>query len=292
MNSERELRDRMIQMEEEIQRLQQTQPMTAQQGEREGQTLGSYRPTQPEKLDGNLKIQVGEWISSVEYFARFHRMDDRQLIEFVPSLFSGTIFNWWQRMQEYEEKGQTAPISNWQQLKGRILDKFQPFVTAEMARDKLAVMKQNNMTVVEYANSLHEIAMAIPDANDAEKKDRFIRGLKMTIRKEVVTRRPVTLEDAIVLAERFESVSFLQYGRGDESEWKRPLVHTARQPRYPDAMEIDAVQTNKGSGSYRTPRGPPTHCYNCKRTGHYATDCKEKRRINDHPLNWRNQQRR
>ena len=106
---------------------------------------------------------------------------------------------------------------------------------SERQENKLQISQRNSVS--KYAESFRSLLLQIPDMAKEEQLDRFIRGLKLHLRKEVIVKAPTTLDEAIRLAERIDSIRFTPNGHSSPS---------APFPRA-DAMDIDNVQLNHTS---------------------------------------------
>ena len=112
---------------------------------------------------------------------------------------------WWQHLNLQVANGHRAAIANWANFELAILAEFQPLDTAKTARDKLADLTQQK-SVSSYVGRLRDLAIQIPDLSHGDLLHRFTRGLKPSIRKEVELRDPQTLDDAIRLAARADTI--------------------------------------------------------------------------------------
>ncbi|CAI7729085.1 unnamed protein product [Closterium sp. NIES-53] len=110
---------------------------------------------------------------------------------------------------------------------------------------------------------------SIPDLSDAERMDRFKRGLKTNVRMEVELRDCSTLEEMIRVAERYDSVHYAY----NKSRFPRspflpfapsyqPSTTTDSNLQESAPMDLDLMEKRK-----RNPR-PAIVCYKCGKKGH------------------------
>ena len=96
-------------------------------------------------------------------------------------------------------------------FKREFIKYFEPLNPVKKARDRLATLRQTG-ALQSYVNEFRELTNQATDMTETEKLDRIVRGLKPRTRMEVEVRDPKTLDDAIVVADRIETIFF---GRAD-----------------------------------------------------------------------------
>src|SRR5258708_27353840 len=79
-----------------------------------------------------------------------------------------------------------------------------------MVRDRLSALKQYG-AVSKYNQEFTALALQIPDLSDAEKLDRYLRGLKTSIKVDIELAEPTTLADAMAKAQRIDNIHVLVY---------------------------------------------------------------------------------
>src|SRR5258708_16966127 len=75
-----------------------------------------------------------------------------------------------------QPNGDASQIT-WQMFYDGLIAMFKPVNAKKVARDKLAVLKQTH-SVVRYNSEFQQLCLQINDINEAEKLDKYIRGLK------------------------------------------------------------------------------------------------------------------
>jgi hypothetical protein len=124
--------------------------------------------------------------------------------------------------------------------------------------------------------------MQVPSMQDEELLDRFIRGLKTRTRMEVVMREPGSFDEAVKLADRFDSLFSPGFGFDRQPRANRigtnPMSILSRPVNpvsEPTPMEINALRrrvpplTDAERDRLRKAGG----CFRCRQTGHIATNC-------------------
>jgi hypothetical protein len=106
---------------------------------------------------------------------------------------------------EQAARGYLPEIETWDDFKKELTSRFQAVNAVRAARDRLANIRREK-TVRGYVEAFQNLVMQIPDITNAEALDRFVRGLKPRTKQEVVMREPYNFEEAIHLADWFDSL--------------------------------------------------------------------------------------
>ena len=84
-----------------------------------------------------------------------------------------------------------------------------------------------------YIQKFALLMVELPEMDEGDRLDKFMRGLKPYIRKEIELKLPSNLQEAMELSERIESSL---YGL------RRPLFNQSNPTPEPTPMEIDAME--------------------------------------------------
>ena len=258
------------------------------------------KPAKPEAFLGKANENVRQWIFSVElWFSAGGVLTDHERIVLAVGLLRDSALVWWRSVHDLPDVPTT-----WEEFKAATIHAFEPINPAESARDRLATLRQTS-SVRTYASIFRFLAMSIPGITDDEKKDRFIRGLKLKTMSEVKLRAPETFEEAVRMAVRFDSLLFVRNFN--------PSVKTGNSHPRPEPMELGAIRTNsiptgnpprairsvnaitrpsyrdvtagrpysnpqraKLTPEERTKLSREGRCFKCREKGHLARDCPER----------------
>ena len=83
-----------------------------------------------------------------------------------------------------DQPNRSADGITWQTFYDSLVQAFKPVNSKKIARNKIAGLKQTN-SVQKYNDEFRTLCRDIDDMNEAEKLDRYIRGLKPTVRDDV-----------------------------------------------------------------------------------------------------------
>lgn len=214
----------------------------------------------PESYKG--KGSIASWITHVtNYVDNSH---PGQALKVAVSYLEGPAHEWWIAFQETEEG---RNIQTWDELKPALTKRFDTLNKAKIARDKLSKWKQIK-DVPSFNDDFQRIILDIPNISVEEQIDRYTRGLKPYIWKELCTREYETLNDAMRDAERVES-AHKRLGNAPRQE----IPARIRKFNEPTPMDIGNIQLKKLSQAERDQCRKEGRCFRCRQKGHMANNC-------------------
>jgi hypothetical protein len=261
------------------------------------------KPAKPETFDGGkTNSRVDSWLFQLnEYFSACGVHNDMERVAYAGSMLRGAACTWWRQRRTQAAAGTMADITTWHQFYTELRNQFTLINAVKVARDELAALKQTG-AVQGYALKFRDITLQIPDITEQEKLDRFTRGLKPRLQRELAIRDPATLDDAIRMAERIDVVDYNWLQRNTkpvivESHRSRPepmeLGNIEAKPlsaihRYSDNNHPRALRPSLESKPHEIYRKPLTNeerqylrklgaCFKCRKTGHAINNCPELR---------------
>ena len=116
---------------------------------------------------------------------------------FLVSLLRGTAYEWY---QHYETR--TGCPGDWTTLRHAMLERFGTSIRAERARAGLYQLKQNEMTVLQYASAFESYLAQIGEYDESYYLIHFIFGLRPEIMRGVYIQQPESLLEAKNMAEK------------------------------------------------------------------------------------------
>ena len=118
---------------------------------------------------------------------------------FIVSLLRGAAYEWY---LHYETR--TGCPGDWTTLCHALLERFGTSILAEKARAGLYRLKQDKMTVLQYAHAFESCLARLGDYDESYYLAHFIFGLRPKIMRGVYIQQPETLPAAKNMAEKLE----------------------------------------------------------------------------------------
>jgi hypothetical protein len=236
----------------------------------------------PEYYTGT-KGDVTRWLFQVEQYLDLSGVqDDEQRVLHATLFLRGPALDWWRYC---ETSGRHIRI--WAEFCRELTAQFQPINSVKRARDQLAALKQIG-SVQDYIARFRSITLKIPDLSEGDKIDKFVRGLKPHVQREVELRGLDTLDSIMSTAERIDALSWKNRRFGTTPSLSHKTVEVAKSTSSdgPTPMEIGAISDKR-----RPPQpGQPGRldketrekfrkqglCFYCKEKGHVALACPKK----------------
>jgi hypothetical protein len=230
------------------------------------------KPVKPETFSGRRDgPEVDRWLFQLKQYFEFTKMKDKEQVPYAALLLRDNAATWWQVRIQSAEQRLAAPIKDWDDFAQALKAQFKPANATERARDRLANAKQTS-SIRAYNDLIRSLALEIPDIQETELLDRYKRGLKPHIKKEVILCQPTSLEKAMSLADEVDSILYEPgHARTDGKHHGNPkskqhnqgpkkLPHDGATP-----MDLDQGQTK--------PQRFQGTCFTCGAQGHMAKNC-------------------
>jgi len=202
-----------------------------------GQRSSLEEPVPPqEESKGQGRFPEEDQASSVVRIPYFEDLALKELkllktfFEIKPpvSLLRGDALKWWRLL--YSSPRDSG--FGYDHFKAALLAGFRTTDPVRDARDQLSSLKQTKS--VRAYSSAFRTTLSIPGLSSAEALD---RDLNPTIKVQAMLHAPKTLENAMRLAETYDSIIFAESRKRDGVTTARPVARSSD----PDAMEIDAI---------------------------------------------------
>lgn len=229
--------------------------------QRTHKNAGEPKAKRPEAFKG--KGSVRSWAVHMENYLRDTPL--RDTIHIAASYLEGSAHEWWIVHQSTE---QGRAMNDWSGLRDALIKRFEPVNKEKAARDKLAKWKQVKDVSAFNEDFLH-IVLDIPNISVEEQIDRYTRGLKPYIWKELCTRDYTELSEAMRDAERIEAA----HRRFPTRRVPNAQRKLSQQEQGPTPMEIDNIKLRKLTPAEREQCRKEGRCFRCRQKGHTSKNC-------------------
>ena len=159
----------------------------------------ALQPRRPPYFSGGIDDDIHIWTSIVDRWLDTIRGEPSAQLTFIVSLLRGAAYEWY---LQYETR--TGCPGNWTTLRQAMLKRFGSSIRVEKARAGIYQLRQDKMTVLQYADAFESFLAQIEDFDESQYLIQFIFGLRPEISRLVYLQQPASLLAAKEMAERLE----------------------------------------------------------------------------------------
>jgi hypothetical protein len=251
-----------------------------------GTVVSQVKASKPKVFNGKFGVDPAVWTYYVDLYYEISGVkDEERKVMVAASYLVDRAATWWRNLAEHARVSGVKPCNGkWDIFKEKLIQAFRPVNHVKLARDKLATLKQYG-SVAKYNDEFISLCMQIPDMGEADKLDRYVRGLKFKVKKDVELAEPKTLEEAMNKASRIDSISFPYSGypnygssNGGTNNGYAPMELGAMNGKASSTQKSGkaqqsgsmAQQINREEFARRRRNGL---CLRCGKGGHIARNC-------------------
>lgn len=225
-----------------------------------------------------------DWVTSMDDYFEWYRLPTDMRVRFVKMKLKGQARVWWNSVEEQLHRLRQTPITEWGEMKLRLQEKYLPMDYEESLFEELLALRQGGSSVDDYTHRFHELSIR-SQVSETERQTiaRYKAGLREDIRRELLTVRLVSIEEAYQIAVRIETQMRTPTSRHTNlAGWNNA---TSRGPQNQDRTTSNAI-ADKGvllspsqdarKGKFvmgSKPNKGKEECYRCGGRGHYAVVC-------------------
>lgn len=219
---------------------------------------GAARPNKPALFSGKPGT-IEAWSSHMDSYVS--ATDPKDACRIACTYLDGEAFTWW------HSYSQSTTVPNWTALRTALLRRFSPLNKIQAARDKLHSWRQIK-DVGTFNRTFLSVVMDIPDITEAEKIDRYSRGLKRDIWQALCLKTYIDLESLMTDALRIEAAKAGAFRVPNPTNTPGKPSSTGVVP-----MDISAIKVEKLTPDERQRCMREGLCLRCREKGHLAKDC-------------------
>ena len=224
---------------------------------------GSNKPkiNKPSVFSG--KQNVESWITHMRSYLQ--GCGANEALPIAVSYLGGAAHEWWlARLRD------GTNVANPEQLFQHLHLRFNVINKEKLARDKLHRWKQMK-DVQMYNEDFQKIILDIPTISKEEQIDRYTRGLKPYIWREMCTKDYKELVEAMRDTEKIESAHH-RGGNVRQNHGPRNVIGRPAPVQAPVPMEIGNIRLQKLTPEERQRCFRMGLCFRCRQPGHNARD--------------------
>ena len=156
----------------------------------------------PPSYDGKAAA-LDEWVSDLDQQFDWYQMSaEADRLRFATAYLKSAARDWWTHLGAADK----AQVASWSALVDALRRRFQPVITADLARARLAVLAQGKASVHEYVSAFRKLMVSLADMGEADRLFAFARGVKPVIATQLRVHGVKTVEAAIEMAVRIGSM--------------------------------------------------------------------------------------
>lgn len=217
------------------------------------------RPNKPAVFSGKSGT-IEAWCSHMDSYVRL--TDPDEACRIASTYLDGEAFTWWHTYSR------ATAVPDWTTLRAALIRRFSPLNKAQAARDKLHSWRQVK-DVGTFNRTFLSVLLDIPDITEAEKIDRYSRGLKRDIWQALCLKTYSDLEALMTDALRVESAKAGAFrGTTNLGSATGRSSTTGVVP-----MDISSIKVEKLTPDERQRCMREGLCLRCREKGHMAKDC-------------------
>nr|GEU58514.1 hypothetical protein [Tanacetum cinerariifolium] len=230
-------------------------------------------------------VGLCQWFEKLESVFQISECKEKDRVKFAMATLRGRALTWWNGRTKAMgiEAANNTP---WNEVRKWMTEEFCPRSMIQRMEQELYNLRMKGMDIDGYTNRFHELALLCPRMVEpkAVKVEQYLRGLTKSIRSDVTSSQPATINDAVRQA--YQLAGELIQDKADEvTEGEKIKGEGDRGSRGDNLREHNRLQ-NQGRGDcwkytkcgklgHKTKRCQISDmsCYNCQEKGHRKRDC-------------------
>lgn len=200
-----------------------------------------FKPQNAKEFDGNNKNgNVENWIFQCEQYFTIAGVSAEFGVAYATNGFIGNAATWWRHRLTLN-----SSWPSWEQFKKELRSRFKPADDAETARDRLAVLTQKGSAMA-YTEMFLSLSAQIKDLSDAERKDRYMRGLKSNVHFQVKLGKHTNFDEMVHAALTIDNMLF--QSRKEYVQSSKSNTNTSSRPYSSQTNRTTSSSSSSSSG--------------------------------------------
>ena len=191
-----------------------------------------------------------------EYFDWYHLPEGRK-IQFAQMKLTGQARIYWRNLQSSADRRRDILVTTWDEMKGRLREKFVPACYRPMIIDEWQHLRQGEGTVADYISRFDDLMIRCNlDEEPVATLARFRAGLRPEFQRELVLQEVTSLEKAYRYALNMEVYS--THAQREHTPWYTTtgvahLKHPEPRLHFPGSLTQNNVPTPPIASPFRLP---------------------------------------
>nr|GEY94657.1 hypothetical protein [Tanacetum cinerariifolium] len=241
-----------------------------------GCTYATFIKCDPLPFNGtDGRVGLCKWFKKLESVFQISECKENDRVKFAIATLRGRALTWWnERTKAMGIKA--ANNTPWSEVRIWMTEEFCPQSVIQRMEQELSNLRMKGMDIDGYTNRFHELALLCPRMVEPEavKVEQYLRGLTKSIRGDVTSSQPASINDAVRLA--YQLAGKLIQDKADEAtESEKRKGKGDRGSRGDNRRKHNRRQNqrrrNAGAMTNATPNNNETY-QKCKNKRH-AGDC-------------------
>ncbi|XP_062020947.1 uncharacterized protein LOC133737404 [Rosa rugosa] len=237
------------------------------------QCLEQFTKLKPPQFNGiGEACEAENWLKQIHKILEILRTPEQYRVSLAVHQLVGEADNWWDTVRSLR----TVADLTWAEFEQLFLERFFPPVLKAQKISEFFALTQGNKTTHEYVVAFTRLLKYVPAiANDDQmKKQRFMAGLRDSIRRELRSDTTLSYSESVAAAYAIEADEAAYPRRGDGQGSSHPRknrwVHR-RKLRGGNPQGYTSSSSSSGSSGRRGTA--PYTCFACGQPGHTKARC-------------------
>jgi len=146
-----------------------------------------------------------DWLTSIEDYFDWFTVSEDWNVWYIRMKLEGHARAWWESVEEQLRRTRRLPISNWEEMKEWLKEKYLPIDYEQMMFKEMLQLRHGSLIVDQYTDRFHELTVHSRIVEtDQQTLVWYRKGLRGELYKEMLIARLITVEEAYQLALQIE----------------------------------------------------------------------------------------